>query len=150
MIPQGVPCVMASKGGVGKSFLALQLCIALATGKGFLACEAQAPMGAVYFGLEDDKDTFHRRVRSIVEHYKVCEKWTFEDDQALRENFIAPFINWKAAGATSYLPSLAGELAQIFQRLMDHGVRPGMVVVDTLARVSEGDENTVQALETNS
>jgi hypothetical protein len=141
-----VPVVLASKGGVGKSFLALQICIALATGKAFLNCEAQPPMGAVYFGLEDDKDTFHRRVRSIVGHYKDCDDWTPEDDQRLRENFVAPFINWRARGATAYLPTLAGDLAKILQAMAEHGVRPGAVIIDTLARVSEGDENTVQAL----
>jgi len=146
VIPAAVPVVMASKGGVGKSFLSLQACIALATGKPFLSCERQPPMGAVYFGLEDDRDTFHRRVRSIVNHYKDCQDWTPEDDQALRENFAAPFINWKAKGATAFLPTLAPELAKVLQTMTEHGVRPGVVIIDTLARVSEGDENTVQAL----
>ena len=146
LIPAGAPVVMASKGGVGKSFLSLQACIALATGKPFLRCEAQPPMGAVYFGLEDDKDTFHRRVRSVIGHYKDCGDWTPEDDQALRCNFAAPFINWRAKGATAYLPALAAELAKVLQAMSDAGIRPGVVIVDTLARVSEGDENTVQAL----
>lgn len=146
LIPAGVPVVLASKGGVGKSFLSLQACIALATGKPFLSCEAQPPMGAIYFGLEDDKDTFHRRIKSIIAHYKACDDWTPEDDQALRCNFAAPFINWRAKGATAYLPALAAELGKVLQTMTEHGVRPGVVIIDTLARVSEGDENTVQAL----
>ena len=146
LLPLGVPTVMASKGGLGKSFLALQLCIALATGKGFLSCPAQEPMGAIYFGLEDDKNTFHRRVRSIVDHYKACEDWTEEDDQNLRQNFRAPFMNWRVRGASSHLPAVVPHLAKVLQWFEDQCIRPGLIVVDTLARVSEGDENTVQAL----
>ena len=146
IIPMAVPVVMASKGGVGKSFLSLQLCIALATGKPFLSCPTQAPMGAVYFGLEDDKDTFHRRVRSIIDHYKACQDWLQEDDQHLRSHFFTPFVNWRAKGATAYLPALAANLGKILQGLVEAGVPPGVVIIDTLARVSDGDENTVQAL----
>lgn len=146
LVPLGVPAVLASKGGVGKSWLCLQMSIALATGKPFLSFEAQEPMGAVYFGLEDSKDTFHRRFRSIVDHYKACNDWTDEDDQALRKNFAAPYINWKAEGASSYLPVLVPNLELVLETNLSRGVKPGLIVIDTLARVSEGDENTVAAL----
>ena len=48
LLPLGVPTVMAAQGGLGKSFLALQMCIAMATGKGFLDYAPQAPCGASY------------------------------------------------------------------------------------------------------
>jgi hypothetical protein len=146
LIPLGVPTVLASKGGVGKSFLSLQMCIALATGKPFLSFDAQPTMGAIYFGLEDSKDTFHRRLRSIVDHYKALGDWTIEDDLNLRKNLAVPFVNWKAKGATSFLPDLTPNLELILETNLSRGVNPGVVVIDTLARVSEGDENTVQAL----
>lgn len=142
----GVPAVLASKGGLGKSFLALQMCIALAVGKAFLDFEAQAPMAVVYLGLEDGKEMFHRRFQSIVNHYKVCDAWTFEDDANLRRHFKAPFVNWSAPNATTYLPNLAPELEAILMANTEAGLAPGPAVIDTLARVSEGDENTVQAL----
>jgi hypothetical protein len=146
LIPLGVPTVLASKGGIGKSFLSLQMCIALAAGKPFLNFEAQPAMGAVYFGLEDSKDTFHRRLRSIIDHYKTCNDWTKKDDDNLRKNLAVPYVNWKAKGATSYLPELTPNLELILETNLSRAVRPGVVVIDTLARVSEGDENTVQAL----
>ena len=146
LIPLGVPTVLASKGGIGKSFLSLQMCIALAAGKPFLSFEALPPMGAVYFGLEDDKDTYHRRLRSIVDHYKACDDWTHENDFNLRRNMVTPFVNWQFPGATAYLPTLATDLESTLNDLTQKGVKPGVLVVDTLSRVSEGDENTVQAL----
>ena len=146
LIPLGVPTVLASKGGIGKSFLSLQMCIALATGKPFLSFDALPPMGAVYFGLEDDRDTFHRRLRSIVDHYRECGDWTDEDDFNLRHNLSVPFVNWQLRDATAYLPTLAPDLESILKKMTQQGVNPGVIVIDTLSRVSEGDENTMQAL----
>jgi len=147
LIPQAVPSVLASKGGLGKSFISLQMCICLATGKPFLDYDSPAnPVGAVYFGLEDSKDTFHRRLRAIVDAYRHAGEWSKEDDIHLRNNFSAPFVNWQASNATTFLPELLPSLERILATNAEYGVPPGIMIIDTLARVSEGDENTVQAL----
>ena len=146
LLPKGIPAVMASQPGLGKSFLFLQLCVALATGKPFLDYEAQHPCAATYFGLEDSKDMFHRRVRSIVDHYRWLNDWTPENEISFRRNFCAPFINWKSEGATTFLPELMPNLELILATYAERGVPPGVMVIDTLARVSDGDENTVQGL----
>lgn len=146
LIPLAVPTVLAAKGGLGKSYLALQLCIALATGKPFLDFQDRAPMAAVYFGLEDSRDTFHARFQAIVHRYKEARDWTEQNDADLRRNFAAPFINWQAPNATTFLPDLIPSLEMVIQTNGSRGVAPGLMVIDTLARVSEGDENTVQAL----
>lgn len=146
LLPSAVPSVLASKGGLGKSFLMLQLCVALAAGKPFLDYAVQPPMATVYFGLEDSKDTFHRRFRAVVENYRFCNDWSDEDEANLRRNFACPFINWKSKDATTYLPDLTPSLERILETNTGNGLTPGVMVIDTLARVSEGDENTVGAL----
>ena len=146
LLPKGIPAVMASQPGLGKSFLFLGLCIALATGKPFLGFEPQLPCAATYFGLEDSKDMFHRRVRSIIDHYRFCSDWSPEDDANFRRNFCAPFINWKSEGATTFLPDLMPNLELILATYAERNVPPGVMIIDTLARVSDGDENTVQGL----
>lgn len=146
LIPLAVPTVLAAKGGLGKSYLALQLCIALATGKSFLDFPERAPVAAVYFGLEDSKDTFHHRFQAIIRRYQEHRDWTEDDDVNLRKHFAAPFINWQAPKATTFLPDLLPSLEIVIDTNGSRGVPPGLMVIDTLARVSEGDENTVQAL----
>lgn len=146
LIPLGVSSILASQPGLGKSFLMLQLCIALAAGKPFLDFDPQAPCAASYFGLEDGKDTFHRRVRSIIDHYKFCQDWTSENDAEFRRNFTAPFVNWESKGATSFLPDLMPNLELLLSNYATLGVPPGVLIIDTLARVSDGDENTVQGM----
>lgn len=146
LIPLGVPTVLASQGGLGKSFLSLQLCVALATGKQFLDFPATDPRAACFFGLEDSRPMFHRRVRNIVDHYRFCGDWTPQDDANFRRNFTAPFVNWKSEGASSFLPDLMPNLELLLVSYADRGILPGVMVLDTLARFSDGDENTVQGV----
>lgn len=146
LILQGVPTVLASKGGLGKSMLMLQASICIATGKSFLGLEPGTPRGAIYFGLEDGKDTFHRRVRNIIRAYRDAGEWSDKDEANLRKNWASPFINWSCPTATTYLPDLMPQLENIIRINELHGVPAGLMVIDTLARVSEGDENTVTAL----
>ena len=146
LLPLGIPTVLASQPGLGKSYLMLQLCVALAAGKPFLDFDPQHPCAACYFGLEDGKDMFHRRVRSIIDHYRFCQDWTPENESNFRRNFTAPFINWKSEGATSFLPDLMPNLELLLTTYAERGVSPGVIIIDTLARVSDGDENTVQGL----
>ncbi len=146
LIPQGIPAVMASQPGLGKSFLFLQLCIAVATGKPFLNFPASEPRAAVFFGLEDPKNQFHARVLNIIDLYKFADDWSDADAKNFRTNFSAPFINWKSSGATSFLPDLMPNIETLIGVYEAHQVTPGIMVIDTLARVSDGDENTVQGL----
>jgi len=146
LIPRAVPCVVASKGGLGKSFLFLQACVALATGKAFLDFPAQPPMTVLYLGLEDPRETFQARLQSIVNWWRETDEWSDQDDQALRRNMEAPVIHWRALGNAGMLASMAPYLERYLEEQNAKGTPPGMVVIDTLARVSEGDENTVQAL----
>ena len=146
LIPYAVPFVVASKGGLGKSFLFLQACVALAAGKPFLDFPAQPPMTVLYLGLEDPRETFQARLQSIVSFWKEASEWSDQDDQNLRQNMEAPMIHWRALGTAGILASMAPYLERYLEDQVNKGRTPGLVVIDTLARVSEGDENTVQAL----
>ena len=146
LIPYAVPCVVASKGGLGKSFLFLMACVALATGKPFLDFPALPPMSTLYLGLEDSRETFQGRLQSIVAWWKEAGDWSDQDDHNLRENMEVPLVHWRALGTAGVLASMIPYLERYLEDQNARSKQPGMVVIDTLARVSEGDENTVQAL----
>jgi len=146
LIALAVPIILAAKGGLGKSYLILQALIALATGKPFLGYPAMAPMGAVYFGLEDSLDVVHRRIHAIVRNYQAAGDWSEEDVKNFNRNFHVSEVNWLTPGATGYLPGLMAEVEDILETLASDGVRPGAMVLDTLARFSDGDENKVETL----
>jgi len=146
LLPLGIPSLLASQPGLGKSYLMTQLCVALAAGKPFLDYDLVPPCAACYFGLEDGKDMFHRRVRNIIDHYRWLGDWTAENEANFRRHFTAPFINWKSEGASSFLPDLMPNLELILTMYAERGCAPGVMIIDTLARVCDGDENTVQGM----
>jgi hypothetical protein len=71
-IPQGVPALFAAMGGVGKSFIALDLGLEIAavvglgyTGRRILGGEVLARGSVVVLNAEDSKDSIHRRLERI-------------------------------------------------------------------------------------
>lgn len=146
LVPVGIPMVLASKGGLGKSWIALQLCIAVATGKPFFTSEGGVPRASAYFGLEDSRDVVHKRIRAIVSTYKAAGDWSETDETNLRRHFAVMEINWETKAATTYLPDLMPTLQEFISAVGARDIPPGVIVLDTLARFSDGDENTVQAL----
>lgn len=147
LLPLAVPTILASKGGLGKSWLALQLCVAVATGRPFLDYPAtDGPRGAIFFGLEESRETFHRRFQAVVAMYRLLPDWSERDEENLRRNFFAPYINWQSKDATSYLPDLMPWVDQLMDHCEEKRIPPGAFPLDTLARISDGDENSVQAM----
>jgi hypothetical protein len=146
LLPVGVPVVMASKGGLGKSWLALQMCVAVATGRPFLDYPPCSPRAAAFFGLEDSKEVFHRRFLAVVNLYRQLPDWSDEDENLLRRNFVAPYVNWASDAATTSLADLMPSIRAFMDACGERGLLPGVFVGDTLARISDGDENSVAAM----
>lgn len=70
-IPQGVPALLAAMGGVGKSFIALDLALEIATAVAYgqerrvLGGKVVASGSVVVLNAEDSKDSVHRRLAAI-------------------------------------------------------------------------------------
>ena len=73
-IELGKPGIMASIGGIGKSMLALDLCLKVAHGSGsWLGNEIVNSGSAVYLSAEDDAQELHRRVDALDKQGKRFE-----------------------------------------------------------------------------
>ena len=73
-IELGKPGIMASIGGIGKSMLALDLCLKVAHGSGsWLGNQIVNSGSAVYLSAEDDAQELHRRVDSLDKEGKRFE-----------------------------------------------------------------------------
>lgn len=71
-IPLGIPMLFAAMGGLGKSYLALDLALSIAVGvtnnltpKNVLGGEVMVHGTAVVLSAEDSKDSIHRRINAI-------------------------------------------------------------------------------------
>lgn len=155
LIPRRAPGFLVSVPNAGKSFLTLQMVVAIATGRSFLGYTASAPMGAIYLSLEDPQDVVHRRLKGIVEVLKLAGEWTVEDEANLRTNALLLTPDWGAEAIqldedrfavtpTTYLPKLMPTIMAAIHELEEKGVAAGMFAIDTFAAASEGDENSAK------
>lgn len=68
---KGYTSVTAAPPKVGKSLLGLIEAVDIATGRGLLTGEQQAPQRVYYYNAEDDIDTIRNRVGAILKHYGI-------------------------------------------------------------------------------
>lgn len=66
---KGYTSVTAAPPKVGKSLLGLIEAVDMASGKGILTGEPQAPQRVYYYNAEDDINTIRNRVGAILQHY---------------------------------------------------------------------------------
>lgn len=68
---KGYTSVTAAPPKVGKSLLGLIEAVDIATGRGLLTGETQAPQRVYYYNAEDDIFTIRNRVGAILDHYGI-------------------------------------------------------------------------------
>lgn len=155
LIPRRAPGFLVSVPNAGKSFLTLQMVVAIACGRSFLGYAASVPMGAIYLSLEDPQDVVHRRLKGIVEVLKIAGEWSPENEKNLHTNALLLTPDWGAESIqldedrfavtpTTYLPKLMPTIMAAIHSLEEAGVAAGMFAIDTFAAASEGDENSAK------
>ena len=127
--------------GAGKGSLAIQLCVAVASGTSLVdAWHTAAPEPVVYLSAEDDALTIHRRVHHALEQLP-------ED---LREQAAANFYGIPVHGGVNLCRAIGGTVESTanyedLRNILD-AIRPRLLVLDTLARFSGVDENDNPAM----
>jgi RecA-family ATPase len=134
LVPMNNVTLLNGDGGTGKSLLALQLAVAVATGGMWLNRYVRHG-GTVYFGAEDEKDEMHRRLDDITAGMGI----EYKD--------LSHFSARSLAGEDALLAreELGGPLqrSKLYTEVEDHIKlkRPALVVIDTLADVYPANEN---------
>lgn len=135
LIPSGTVTLLAGDGGTGKSLLAQQLAVAVATGRPWLGNAAERG-GAVYLSAEDDLDEVHRRLADITE----AEGLGLAD---LADLHVLPLAGEDAVLAAPDQRSDVVVKTPLWAQLVDalREIRPRLLVLDNLADVFAGNEN---------
>ncbi len=132
MLPAGQPSLLSGDGGLGKSYLALQLSVSVvATG---MWLSRSVERGSVlYVSCEDETAEIHRRLEKISKHAGV----TVNDLSGLH---IAPMADRDALLASTTRAGL--QMTPLFAALSERvaASRPTLVVLDSLADVYGGNE----------
>lgn len=138
LIPANTVTLLSGDGGTGKSLLALQLAISVATGGKLKWLGRQPEIGkALYISAEDDHAEVHRRVNDIV--YKPKHEVDYGD----LENLIVASLTDRDAILSS--PDRMGlmQTTPLYNKIKAKidGENPKIVILDTLADLFGGNEN---------
>ena len=133
LIPQKTVTLFGGDGGTGKSLLALQLAVGVATGRGWIGKTASGG-SVIYISAEDDDDELHRRLDDILR----AEGRRYGDLKGLTLRSLAGEDALLAVD--SQMALMRSELfRELDTRAGDEA--PTLIVIDTLADVYPANEN---------
>ncbi len=135
LIPHKNVTLLYGDGGTGKSLLALQLAVAVASGTDWLQ-KTPRTGACLFISAEDDKDEIHRRLAAIAAGANI-------DLSTLSTLHVVTLVGDSAVLAASnktrsYIQPTT-LFAAVEAAIVEH--KPVLVVLDTLADTFGGDEN---------
>lgn len=138
LIPRRQVTLLSGEGGVGKSFLALQLAVAVATGTEWIGYRPVQGK-ALFVSAEDELDEIHRRLVPMIEKMGLLPS-------DLRDLEIADLC--QQASTLLGIPNGEGGIrpTDLFEGVREQvrRHRPTLIVIDTLSDTFGGDENKRQ------
>lgn len=142
LVPRARVGMITAASDVGKTALALQLGVAIATGRSLFGQETvPGGAGVLLVSFEDDAaEDLGPRLRLVIGGMPDLSP---REMDALRRNLRVANPTW--AGPDVLFEGLRGELEAELEAMRKDGVVPALLVVETLAAVTEGDENSPQA-----
>lgn len=133
MIPGAQVTTLDGDGGLGKSTIGMQLCVAAVSGRSWLGQQVQRGP-AIYLSSEDDADEVHRRLENLAVHYDL-------PPEALADFHAWPLAECDPALVTATRDDGVEPTAR-WHELEAHieAVTPVLVVLDSRADVFGGNE----------
>ena len=141
-LPRAKVGMIVAVGDHGKTALGLQLGAAVATGRPFLGFPTNhKPLGVLVVSFEDDaQEDLGPRLRLVLE---AMGDLSPEESKSLRSGFRIANPTW--TGPDVLFEGLRPDLERELQSMKDSGVEPGIVILETLQAITNGDENSVDA-----
>jgi RecA-family ATPase/5S rRNA maturation endonuclease (ribonuclease M5) len=139
-IPLGITGTIGGRGGVGKSMLALELALSVATGSAFFGHEVPDPGQVVILSAEDDLEEIQRRLYNIRSVMPEAFNADALKNNLLIKSFVGDpllftqSIDGGAALATPEVSAIAGHISRLS--------KPKLIIVDTYSRFNGGKENS--------
>lgn len=120
MIPDKSTIMMFGPSGAYKTFLALDICLTLASGRAAYGCEARDPMASVYIAAEGARGIERFRRPAWRQAHKITAPLPFYTIDAM------PLI------------ARPNDVLELIEAIKKRGIDPKLVVIDTLARALAG------------
>jgi RecA-family ATPase len=145
MIPAARVTGVSGDGAAGKSLLAEQLGIAVASGTDFIG-KLPRKGKALYLTCEDDIDEMHRRLKDIIAgrgDINVGDLVNFEIIDMVGEDALLASLDGRSGRLipTEVYTAVVNHIEKLFGPHVKGSDEGRIVILDTLAKVYGGDEN---------
>jgi len=139
--------VITAPGGVGKTFIALQMGVSMATGIPWLGKFAPSSVGRVaLISAETDTKTFQRRLHSVVAHHKQMGEWSEDAGRAIRENLWLIGIPPEEPVHLLFMDGKGRvrKEEEVVEKIIEQvgNLKPDLIFLDTRNLFCGGDENS--------
>jgi RecA-family ATPase len=128
-------CLLSGEGAIGKSIIALQLCVATVLGKGWLHSMPE-PGPIIYVGAEDEADELWRRTIDVLGYYNASMADLSDGFYAISLAGEDAILGRADRGNIIKPTPLFDEL-----KVQATSIQPKLIVLDTVADIFAGQEN---------
>lgn len=145
LVAAGETGILAGRSNAGKGLLSIQIAVAVATGRPLWNRSGDGiPRVVLLVQMEDSAEELERRFSRYLEFMKNDPDWCDQDELALRKNlkFLVP--DYRAASGLT-LPLIVPFIDKVVTGARADGAPVGLIILDTLAALSLGDENSVES-----
>lgn len=142
-LPKGEITSLYGKGGLGKSLLAMQLSLSVASGVNILDMEVVKPLPVLIISCEDTENELHRRIENI----SGSDDYDFQDYRNVSMKL------WSRVGKEAVLARVVnnkivkGKFNKVLESLLkEMGDTDKLIVMDTLTDLFAGEESARNAV----
>ncbi len=145
LVPQGQPGLLAGRSNSGKSLFGIQLLQAGALGCGLFGLPGPGgPRFSLYVSMEDGEEELERRwARCLAITSEDHRDWSADHVRQIQRN-VQPLIPDWASPCSKTLSHLVEMIERVFRQNRPVDVEPGLILLDTLAALAEGEENKAE------
>lgn len=146
LVARGEVGLLAGRSNVGKGMASLQMAVMVALGWPVFGRNGDnTPRHAFVIQMEDSPEELERRIARLLEVLRQDPEWSDQVEARLHKYLHILVPDWQVGGSkalSALIPELEGQVKAIHKA----GDEIGLFVLDTLAALTEGDENAVEAL----
>jgi RecA-family ATPase len=142
LLPKKIVAALIAAGGTGKSFMAIHMAVASASGGMFLdEFISEKPIKVVFISGEDDQNELNRRLRSAIKNFSNSYKDLVKQNLSFIDfsSSFELFTNKLSYGETSITETPAKLIKLIQDKLGDE---VGLIIIDPVSRFRGGEENS--------
>jgi len=141
-LPKKIVAALIAAGGTGKSFMAIHMAVASASGGMFLDdFISEKPIKVVFISGEDDQNELNRRLRSAIKTFSNSYKDLVKQNLSFIDfsSSFELFTNKLSYGETTITETPAKLIEMIQGKLGDE---VGLIIIDPVSRFRGGEENS--------